>query len=246
MTVVLYGRSSTGKTTLACTFPPPLLLLNIRDDGDDSVSDVKRLKVKDIETFEDFEDTYWFLKENPDKFGTIIVDTTSQLQTMVVQESAAKKKKDVAKAGDWGTMSKKDWGDVAAVMKEWLVNYRDLSRLGMNVVFIAQDRAFNFDSEELDEGGEALAPEIGPALSPAVAKTLNAAVGVIGNTFIRTREIKKEVRGKKVTREKMEYCLRIGPSPVYTTKVRKPRDIEAPAFIVNPDYEAILEVINGE
>lgn len=243
---VLYGRSGTGKTTLASTFPGPLLLLDVKDEGTDSVSDVPDLDVMDVASLEDFERAYWWLKKHPKKYKTVIIDTVSQLQSIAVQEIAGDKAKGKKKAGDWGSMTKRDWADVAAVMKEWLVNYRDLSKLGINVVFIAQDRVFNFNEEDdaIDEG--MLAPEVGPGLSPSIAKTLNAAVSMIGNTFIRTREVKKEVDGKKVTRRKTEYCLRVGPSPVYITKVRKPREYEAPELIVNPDYDKIMDIIQGD
>lgn len=243
---VIYGRSGTGKTTLASTFPGPLLLIDVKDEGTDSVSDVEDLDVFDVTSLDDLERVYWWLKKHPKRYKTVIIDTVSQLQSVVVQEIAGDKVKGKKKAGDWGSMTKRDWGDVAAVMKEWLINYRDLSRLGINVVFIAQDRVFNFNEEDESANDDVLMPEVGPGLSPSIAKTLNAAVSMIGNTFIRSREIKKEVDGKKITRRKTEYCLRVGPSPVYTTKVRKPRDIEAPEFIVNPDFDKIMAIINGD
>lgn len=235
-----YGRSGTGKTTLFSTFPGKKLLIDVRDEGTDSVSDVKDLDVKEIEDFEDFEDTYWWLKDHPKAYQSICIDTVSMLQTIIVEEThRAKHKK--GRAGDWGTMSQKDWGNVAAMLKEWLINYRDLSRLGINVVFLAQDRTFNVDEEE----DNALLPEVGPALSPSVAKTLNAAVSLVGNTFVRSRTITKEVRGKKIKKQVPEYCLRLGPNPVYTTKVRKPRNVVVPEYLVDPDYDIILDVING-
>jgi hypothetical protein len=241
---VLYGRSGTGKTTLAATFPKPILYLDVKDEGTDSIADVEGIMVKDIRTFEDFELVYWSLQKDASRFKTIVIDTVSQLQQIVVLEHAASMKRkrgaENRQAGDWGTLTKRDWGDIAGLMKEWLVNYRDLGSLGMHVVFIAQDRTFNVDDEE---GSEQLTPEIGPGLSPSIAKTLNAAVGMIGNTFIRERQTKG--KGGK-TREKLEYCLRIGPNPVYITKVRKPRSIEPPSVIVDPSFEDIMSIIRGE
>jgi len=239
---VLYGRSGTGKTTLAATFPKPILYLDVRDEGTDSIADVPDIKVLEVSEFAELEETYWWLKQNPE-FRTIVIDTVSQLQQIVVEEQASKKKSK-GRPGDWGTLTKRDWGDIAALMKEWLINYRDLSKLEMDVVFIAQDRTFNFDEDEEGEG--VLAPEVGPALSPSIARTLNAAVSMIGNTFIRSRDVVKEVNGKKKRLQKIEYCLRIGPNPVYITKVRKPKSTEAPSVIVDPRYEDILEIINGE
>jgi hypothetical protein len=249
MSTALYGRASTGKTTLSSTWPKPILYCDVMDRGSKSIRDVKKMKKRRIEAFEDFEETYWWLIQNPKAYATVVVDTVTQLQRLLVEEHHARKRtsKGSKSAGDWGSMTKRDWGDVAAVMKEWIINYRDLVDIGMEVVFIAQDRTFNLSDEDDDTDiDESLAPEIGPALSPAVAKLLNASVDVIGNTFIRERTIKANPAKKIKARKEIEYCLRIGPNPLYITKVRKPRSIEAPAVIVDPDYDSIMAIIEGE
>lgn len=239
---VFYGRAGTGKTTLSSTFPKPMLLLDVKDEGTDSISDVKGVKVMDVEEWDDFLDVYWYLKKHPDEYKTVVVDTVTQLQGLCVEHVLRSKKKNVASAGDWGSMTKREWGDVAQLMKSWVVSLRDLP---MEVVFLAQDRIFNFD-EDNDSSEELLSPEVGPRLSPSVASTLNAAVSVIGNTFVRQKTRKKEVKGKLREVPVTEYCLRVGPSPVYITKLRKPRKVEPPAFIANPTFEDILEAIKGE
>lgn len=243
---VLYGRSSTGKTTLAMSFPGKILLLDVRDRGTDSVSDIspkKGVGMK-INDWDDFEMVYYFLKKNPDKYKTVVIDTMSQLQQLCVKMVLEDQGKSTKDAGNWGSMRKQDWGQVASIMKEWIVNYRDLVDLGIEVVFIAQDRTFNIDEEENSDSS--LAPEIGPALSPSISKALNAAVNIIGNTFIRERHITKEVNGKKKEISKIEYCLRIGPNATYITKARKPKGIALPSVLVDPDYETIINTIKGE
>lgn len=232
---VLYGRSGTGKTTLACTFPGPVLLLDCKDEGTDSVADVEDLDVMDVSSTDDLEEAFYLLRKGG-KYRTVVIDTLTALQDMAVQEVS--KKKD--KAGQWGSMTKQQWGDVAQRMKATIMQFRDLP---MEVVFIAQDRTFNVDDEASGEG--LLDPEVGPRLMPSVASHLNAAVTVVGHTFIRVRYIKKEVNGKKKEVRKTEYCLGLGPHPVYIRKVRKPKVSDAPDAIVDPSYEDILEVITG-
>ncbi len=242
-----YGRSGTGKTTIACSYPGPLLLLDIMDKGTDSVSDVKNLDVMEIGEWDDFEDAYWWLKANPNKYKTVIIDTVTNLQQLAVLMVLSKKKKaNLEKAGDWGTMSRRQWGDVASKMKTFITNVRNLP---MNAVFIAQDRIFNFNDEDEDEELEdQLLPEVGPQLSPAVAKHLNASVSTIGNTFIRRRRTPdkkirdKIIKGKEIT----EYCMRLGPSPIYITKLRKPKHIEPPSVLVDPSYKEILSLVKGD
>lgn len=248
---VIYGRSGSGKTTLSSTFPTPMLYCNIRDNGTDSIADVKGIQVYEIDDLDDLDELRMWLRKNrkaiaKGKYKTLVLDTMSQLQELYVEEVGKKKaKKKDKKPGEWGSMTKQDWGEVASEMKALIIELRNLP---MNVVFIAQDRTFNFD----DDSGtidEQLIPEIGPRLMPSVVSVLNAAVTVIACTFVRRKVIKKPSKDnpkKFTTTDKAVYCLRLGPSPVYTTKVRKPRDVEAPDYIEDPEYEDIINVIQGD
>lgn len=245
-----YGPAGTGKTTLASTFPGPIALGDFRDQGDDSISDVENLQVYPIQDWEDVETFYWQAKrgELQDDKGksflpkTLVIDTVTNMQQMCIEHVLEQKKKKSSKmAGDWGSMTKQEWGEVASLMKQWMALYKDLD---MNVVFLAQQRVFNTDE---DEGSDSeLQPEVGARLSPSVKDSLNAASDVIGSTFVMRKLIIKEVKGKKVKRERSIYCLRVGPNPVYITKIRKPRKTDAPSVIEDPEYEDILSVIKGE
>lgn len=238
---VYYGRSGTGKTTLAATHPKPILLLDMKDKGTDSISDVEGVFVKSITSREDLEEIYWHLHKNPKKFKTVVWDTASAFQQMVMEEIAEEGNKSLDKSFQKGGLTKQDFGKVSGYMKKWIINFRDLP---LEVVFIAQDRTFNNDE---DEGGvDVFDPEMGPALMPSVAKVLNAAVMLIGNTYIKREVIKKEVDGKKKKSEKFKYGLRIGPNSVYVTKIRKNRSVELPDSIFNPTYKDILSTIKGE
>lgn len=240
----MYGRSATGKTTLACTFPKKLLLIDIKDFGDDSVEGVKGVDVLDVSSWEQFESYYWLLKKNPNLYSTVVIDTMTQLQQLAILKVMTDKKKDIKKSlGDFGTMTQREWGQVSSMMKIWITHFRDLP---LNVVFIAQDRVFNATEE--DES--MLDPEVGPALSPSISKHLNASVNFIGNTYIKRSLIpKKFKKGDKIIErkvEKIDFCIRVGHNPVYITKVRKPQEIELPEEILNPTYKEIIELLKGK
>lgn len=244
-----YGRSGSGKTTVGCSYPGPILLIDVMDKGVASVSDVPDLDVLEISEWDGFEDAYWWLKAHPGKYKTVVIDTVTNLQQLCVLKILSKKKSvDLDKAGDWGTMSRRQWGDVASKMKTFITDLRDLPDL--NVVFIAQDRVFNFNDDEDGEGDsdEHLQPEVGPQLSPSVAKHLNASVSIIGNTFIRRRTTKDRKVGSKIVKGKelTEYCMRLGPNPIYITKLRKPKNIEPPSILVDPSYKDIIALVKGE
>lgn len=215
-------------------------MIDAKDEGTDSVSDIKGLKVFDVETWEDLESAYWWLHANPKAYKTVVIDTITQMQNILVQEIGAGKNLRGKNAGDWGVLTQKDWGTIAGKLKKLITDFRDLP---MEIVFIAQARTFNLDSEE-DEG--VLDPEVGPALSPSVNSHLCAAVSVIANTLVRSRMVKKKIGKKTIERRVVEYCLRLGPSETYITKFRKPKGIDLPEFVVDPTYDEILELIHGE
>jgi hypothetical protein len=126
-------------------------------------------------------------------------------------------------------------------MNTWMMNFRDLP---MHVVFLAPDRVKNTsdEDEEVSQEEGRLEPEVGPAVSPSVARSLNAAVKVIGNTYIRQRQ---KVKGGKVV-ELTGYMLRIGPHPYYITKIRSPKTHKTPGSILDPSFDKIIKVMKGE
>lgn len=238
----IYGRAGSGKTTLAGTFPGPILLVDVKDEGTDSVSDVKKMDVFEVEESGDLDELYWFLKENPKGYKTVVIDTITQLQQIRVEEIGKKKGiKGDKQAGDWGTLTKQDWGGISSWLKKVITDFRSLN---MEVVFLAQDRLFKSDEE--GDPAEGLEPEVGPRLSPSVMSHLCSAVHMVGQTFIRESTTKKKVNGKIVEAHKKEYSLRLGPSSYYITKLRKPRSIGLPDFLDNPTYEDILDIVTGE
>lgn len=241
--IVVYGPSGSGKTTFAASAPKPMLYIDVKDDGTDSIADVKGIKVARVESIQDLEEVYWYLKANPGEFKSVVIDTCTQVQSLAVNEVVASGKKK-GKPGDWGVMTRKDWGDVAAILKSLFIDFRDLTNDGMAVLFIAQDRVFNMSDEE-EANTELLAPEVGPALSPSIVKSLNASVNVIVNTFLRERKFTKEVAGKKVKKSVIEYCLGVGPSPLYRRKVRKPKKLTLPDVVVDATFRDVVDIIHG-
>lgn len=235
VTSLFYGRSGTGKTTLASTYPKKLLVLDFRDKGTDSIRDVEEVDILEINSWDEIEDTYWALKAKPNLYKSAAIDTVSGMQTLAI----AKVKED-NNVGETENLSRRNWGEVAGLMTTWIMNYRDLP---MHIIFLASDRIKNASGDEEDDfEEERLEPEVGPALIPSVARIINASVEVIGNTFIRQR---RKVKGDKIV-EITSYMLRIGPHPYYITKIRSPKSFETPGSIVNPTFGKLRKIIKGE
>jgi hypothetical protein len=231
LATVFWGRSGTGKTTCASTFPKPLLLLDVREKGTDSISNVKGVKVGEITSWADFEAVYWYLEKGNHDFKTVVVDQITTLQDLAMDAA----RKELGDTRD----PRRLFGHAGGLMKTWLLNYRDLIEKGIHVVFIAHDRV---NKGEEGAGDDQLEPEAGPRVMPSVATFLNGSVKIIGNSFIRenyTIENKRKVRH-------VEYGMRIGPHAYYTTKARSPVGIAVPEAIVDPTYEKLLAVLRGD
>ena len=230
---LFYGRSGTGKTTLACSFPKPLLLLDINDKGTDSVVDVKEVDVLQCKNWNDLEEIYWFL-EGKTKYKTVVLDTITQMQNFGITKMKVEIKGD-SKA----PMTRPMWGELSGQMKNLLLMYRELPLI---LIMTAQDR-----TESVEEGTEVvymdeIDPAVGPAVMPSIANVVNPAVKVLGQTYI--KEVRIQEGGKIIRR--IGWRLRIGPHPYYITKVRSIKSIKIPANIKNPTYEKIKNALRGE
>ena len=239
---LFYGRSGTGKTTILGSAPKPLLVLDIKEKGVKSIRRQEGAFVVPIETWSDFEEIYWYLKRNPEAYKTVGIDTTSMLQKLAVLEVTKGK----------GAISQRGWGNIATLMQTWIVNFRDLP---MHTIFTAQERiSRGNDENELEEvdseESDMILPEIGPAVIPSVAGALNAAVDIIGQTFIRDHIIPAKKEGGKA-RHLTEYCLRIGPHAQYVTKFRRDQsglDVVdlTPKVLANPTFDQLYQLSIGE
>lgn len=233
VSALFYGRSGTGKTTLAASFPKPALMLDIREKGTDSVFDVKGLDVLSVNSWQDIEDVYWLLKKNS-HYKTVILDQVSALQDLCQAE--------VLSQEDKTQMSQRLYGEVSSRMKTWLLSYRDLIEEGINVIFLAHDRTFGNDDG--DDSDFQIDPAVGPRVMPSVATVLTGCVKIIACTFIQEKLGLRDVKTKQRSRT-VKYCIRLGAHGVYTTKLRTSKSTPVPPVVSNPSYEKLVQLMRG-
>lgn len=238
----VYGRGKTGKTSLACTFPKPLLLIGT-EDGTKSVRSCKGVDFLRLGASSQIDEV---ASEILDTYKSVVLDTAGGLQDMILKEILGLDDLPVEKS--WGMAGREQWQSCGVQTKERLRALLDLAdKAEINVVIIAHERNFN------DEGGSDLIfPTVGAALTPSTAGWLNGACDYLCQAFLREQTVTKNVKvagkeGATMTQRtgKVEYVLRIGPHPIYMTGFRRVHvDGEVmPDVLVNPTYDKIEELI---
>ena len=233
---LFYGKPGSGKTTLATTFPKPLLLIDMKDEkGYLIAKKVKGVTVVRAKSVEELYAIYWHLKSNPKKFKTVVLDTISAGQALFLEDLRARKKPnlDPNKVSNYGVLSRQDWMEVSQSYGPLLIDFRDLE---MNTVYLSHEKVFNSSDEEGED--DRIDPSVGPRVMPSISSSLLAAVDFIGNCFIRQTKTKNSIDS--------QYCLRVGAHPVYITKVRVPKNQEVKPVMVDASYDDIIDLIEGE
>ena len=199
-----------------------------------------------IESSDEFEEALKIAVE--DEYDSVILDQAGGFQMILLKETL--QIKNVPVQLSWGLAKQQDWLAVGANFKEHVNRLLCLADTHQkNCVVLSHER--NLTKEEEMERG--IPPMMGPGVTPAAALWLNGAVDYLCQTYIREKVEVKETKLNgvvKVTSKptgKMEYCLRVMGNTNYMIGFRIPLGQEEPKEdIVNPTYEKMVALINGE
>lgn len=222
--VLLYGLNGRRKTRTAATAPSHLII-DVDEEGSRSVKNYPGVEVFPAKSWEDVVWAYWYLRAGKHKHKSFSIDTVTNMQ-MVCMTHVLKEGADRDPMRDPAMPGWKDYGKVNALMKKYLLFYRNLP---LHMILIAQEK-----SVDNDETGET---EHVPDLSPGSRGTAMACVDFIGRMYVkevRTTKNKKEVKG-------WEPRMLIGPHENYITKDRSGI---LPRIIRNPTMSQIIEAAN--
>lgn len=229
--MLAYGKSGTGKTVFGGSFPKPLLLLDIREKGTESISDVKGIDLIHVERWEDMDEIYWDVLKGGSKYKSVMLDQLTAAQALGMMQLREKKGMKPSEP-----FSQRAWGQLSGMMQQMIYDYRELYSEGYHILFNAHERLRDPQEEDDDR----IAPSVGSNLMQSVASFVNGAVSVIGNTFIREHYDKKE----KTT--EIQYCMRVGPHAYYAAKIRRPVSAgPVPGVIINPTFDKIVNISRG-
>ena len=250
--ILLYGKSATGKTTLWSSFPGPILVMVCSGTKTGELLSVNtpelRKKISRI-TLEGVDDVRPVIDHVAEtgKYKTLVLDHATGLQDLTLKEILGLDELPAQKP--WGMATQQQYGQSTLQCKEI---FRSMVNLPGNVVIIAQERQFGGGDDANNEFADVITPTIGAAMTPSLVGWLNPAVDYICQTFIRPKyEVKEGKVGNKTIQMRkrvpgVEYCLRVEPHDVFTTKFRVPKGHKIPSVIVDPTYDKIMKIIRGQ
>lgn len=222
---VLYGKSNSGKTWVASTFPKPMLYLQIGDDGSNTIARVDGVKAIRVDSVQKLKDISKELLRDK-SYKTVVVDTFSLLVNEWTGEKVTSKGK---------RMTQQLWGDLK-------IDQEEIIKL---MYKIARKHIVVLTCHESTDSIEGMEDEITPDVRPSVSKGARTYLEGMANYGIHTTKIVKEVTKGNTTKEVVKYAADIGPNPYYWTKLQIDPSIKVPARIINPSYDKFMAVINA-
>jgi hypothetical protein len=138
MTVLIWGRSGVGKTTLACTAPGRKLIVNFDPNGPASVASRSDVSVLDLSTA-DVHLTAEFKRSDPfglskhlAEFDTVVLDSLSSVQELALRQGIA-----MSKGATIENPSRAGYGARGALVLELVRNLLLLcARFGKHLILI--------------------------------------------------------------------------------------------------------------
>ena len=232
---IIYGKSGTGKTVVASTFPKtkeaPMLYLDILEGGIGSVDnkDKELIDWVPIETFEELDEIledvvrgYSIVdgKQIPVKYSTIVLDSLTQLEYLI--------KKHLKTASNKASMTLQLWGQMKDSQEDVynLLKYLHM-KTGAKVIGIAHEK-------ELKDDNNPDFNTVIPSLMTSSSVSLCAKASFVWYTKIEREDVVDKATGNVV--EQTNFVTYISAHPYLVTKCRKPKDFKVPEKVVDMSY----------
>lgn len=251
ISLLIYGQSGSGKTTIWGSFPGKIL--SIVCSGGNKAGELRSLNTPEmrkkidkvtIEHPSDFMEL--IMGSRITDYETVVLDHVTGLQDSLLSDIIGKP---IPEQKFWGMATQQQYQQCGQMARDML---REMLNLNCNRIIIGQERRFGDDDSS---ESELITPTISVALIPSLAGWLCPACDYVGHAFKRQKMKKVEQKFGTGSKQKtvvtfqatkeVEFCLRTAPHSIYTTKFRVPKTNKVPEVIVDPDYDKIMQVING-
>lgn len=269
--VLMFGPNRVGKTTLACNFPKPLLLVSFEATDDGGAESARKIAgVEHLIHGQDFIGLAGTvavareLKKGGHKYQTVVIDSATSMQDMVLREIL--NLEELPQQMSWGTVDSDEYRRRSEKTREGLYSFLQLP---MNVVVTAKEKDHNPPKEERITKSGKVAPDmrakflrgvgemsyVGADVGGATAGWLADACGCLCRLYM--DELVEEIDvvsgvgpNKKTTKQRRNTgryvrVLRTGYHPNFATGIRSSDPDAVPDVIVEATAEKLIKVIRG-
>lgn len=229
LTVLMHGLSGAGKTTLACTAPKPLLLLDVEmasrfvkgkkikwnplTDAPPVNDGTWEICVVPVNEFQKAQAAYEYLKSGNHPFKSVVVDSISELQGKASEKIKGRQQ-----------FQTQDWGKLLSVMSFFCKDLRDLPEESDQI------EAIIITATSKDYDGI-----IKPYLQGQIASQAPYWFDITGYLYVQQyADANGELKDGR--------NLLIGNHPNYEAKSRVP---DLPTVLDNPNISLLLDSIFG-
>ena len=205
--MLVYGESGTGKTRFAATFPNVIFA-----DIDKGLASVDtEIDVAEIDTFEQLEELYEFLRYGNHSYESVVIDTLNEMQR-IAMHATVEEFPSIRRSYD-DLPSQSDYGKMLHDMMELTINF---AHLPMRVVFLSQVISRQFDTDVLQ-------PQL---IGKNTARDICRKMDIIGYIY---KSEKEDENGKKLS----EIAFDVAGYVV------KDRSFRLPAVLTDPTFEKL-------
>lgn len=225
---IIYADPGVGKTTLASTLPVGDTLIISVESGvgpllgtGHRVVPVKDIMVKNNINIEMVMNTlYRQIRTKEVLVGNVVIDNMSELIKCVLHHFTEMRKKEFPEI--------KEHGDTAYKIMEWLSNWRDLTDMGINVIFNAWETQLDIQNSD-----GTIITKTCPDLGKSSTLRACGLVDIVGHLEV------FEKTGKR--------WLRFGPAKQYLTKCQFKGIVttDNPSGAQEPDLSEVISKIKG-
>lgn len=235
--LLVYGRNKKGKTTFMCSAPNILII--DPEHGTDEM-DQKNPNVWHIDSWEELDDIYKYLKLGKHDFTWVGVDGMTKIHNMALRWVMSQaEEQDLTRKP--GLVQQRDYGRANEMVKGMLWNFHNLP---LGVIFSAQERMEKAEfTDDDDEEVEANAAAFVPDLPKGARSTLNSIVGVIGRIYTVKTTVKFRNKDGEIEEKEnvVQRRLWLEPHPSYDTGYRS--EYTLPRFLSNPTVPKLVKLI---
>lgn len=216
--VLLYGEHGAGKTTLASTFPNPLLL-----DVEGGADDLDVPRTNRVTSFGAFQESLSWLCMNATDYGTIIVDSVDWLESLVQKHVAeAQGKKNIEEIG-YG----KGYKFAAESFGQLLTGFRRLNELGRAVLLICHAKTVRHSPPD-GESYDRIEPDLHALAQSLLVEFCDEVLFLTRKTITRKEDLGFK-RDRNIVLQGAERILITGDTAAVIAKNRLAMPGEIPA-----------------